>query len=132
MAFKLRNRGGIFPKSEDSDIEPENEKGMLKTFFKTTTKSLFKWIASIKGLIEVLWSVMAGTLFSMLVPLIRSASAGGARFDLGRWFKYFDRLYIDEFIFGFCFTLILIWSIKQYRLTEEALKAHQSDKKADD
>jgi hypothetical protein len=87
----------------------------LTTLFKTTTKSLFTWITSIKGLIEVLWSVMAGILFSMLVPLIRSASADGARFDLGRWFKYFDQFYIDEFIFAFCFTLILIWSIKQYR-----------------
>jgi hypothetical protein len=118
MAFKLRNRGGVFPKSEDSDIEPENEKGMLKTFFKTMKRIFVKWITSSKGRIEILWSVMAGILFSMLVPLIRSASAGGARFDLGRWFKYFDRFYIDEFIFGFCFTLILIWSINQYRRLE--------------
>jgi len=105
----------------------------LTNLFKTTKRSLFTWITSIKGFIEVLWSVMAGILFSMLVPLIRSASADSSRFDLSRWFNLFDRLYIDEFIFAFCFTLILIWSIKQYRfLTEEALKANQSDKKADD
>jgi len=132
MAFKLRNRGGIFPKSEDSDIEPENEKGMLKTFFKTTTKSLFKWITSIKGFIEVLWSVMAGTLFSMLSLLFSSGRSGYYHFGIGNWFDRLYMYYLDEFIFGFIFALILIWSIKKYRLTEEALKAHQPDKKADD
>ena len=87
----------------------------LTTFIKTTTKSLFKWITSFKGLIEILWSVMAGALFSMLKPLFRSGSSESSMFYLDRWFKHFEYLYIDEFWFGFIFTLILIWSIKQYR-----------------
>ena len=118
MAFKLRNRGGVFTKSEDSDIEPENEKGILKTFFKTMKRRFVKWITSFKGLIEILWSVMGGILFSIVGNLFSSGSSGSSRFDIGLWFKYFDRFYINEFIFGFCFTLILIWSIKQYRRLE--------------
>jgi hypothetical protein len=94
----------------------------LTTFIKTTTKSLFKWITSFKGLIEILWSVMAGVLFSMLSPLFSSGQAGWSRFDLGRWSKYFERFFIDEFWFGFIFTLILIWSIKQYRRLENRVK----------
>jgi len=90
----------------------------LTTFIKTTTKSLFKWITSFKGLIEILWSVMGGILFSIVGNLFSSGSSGSSRFDIGLWFKYFDRFYINEFIFGFCFTLILIWSIKQYRRLE--------------
>jgi membrane protein CcdC involved in cytochrome C biogenesis len=93
----------------------------LTTFIKTTTKSLFRWITSFKGLVEILWSVMVGILFSML-PLFVSH-----KFDIGKWFEYFvfggpyrssNYIYFDEFIFGFCFTLILIWSIKQYRRLE--------------
>jgi membrane protein CcdC involved in cytochrome C biogenesis len=136
MAFRFKNYGGTNLKSRDSDIEPENEKGILKTFFKTMKRRFVKWITSSKGRIEILWSVMVGVLFSML-PLFVSN-----KFDTGKWFEYFvfggpyrrsNYIYFDEFIFGFIFTLILIWSIKQYRfLTEEALKANQSDKKADD
>ena len=93
----------------------------LTTFFKTTAKSFFKWITSSKGRMEILWSVMVGILFSML-PLFVSH-----KFDIGKWFEYFvfggpsrrsNYIYFDEFIFGFFFTLILIWSIKQYRRLE--------------
>ena len=93
-----------------------------------------KWISSYKGRIEILWSVMVGILFSMLPIFFATGGRSGFNFfKVKEWLdRFFYNNFLDEFIFGFFFTLILIWSIKQYRLTEEALKAHQSDKKADD
>ena len=68
--------------------------------------------------IERLWSVMGGLVFSIL-PSIRTGT-GHRFFDSERWldsYKWdgFGRNdYLDEFILGFIFTLILIKSIKKY------------------
>ena len=129
MAFRFKNYGGTNLKSRDSDIEPENEKGILKTFFKTMKRRFVKWITSSKGRIEILWSVMVGVLFSML-PLFVSN-----KFDTGKWFEYFvfggpyrrsNYIYFDEFIFGFIFTLTLIWSIKKYRVKSQNISRTDS------
>jgi membrane protein CcdC involved in cytochrome C biogenesis len=128
MAFRFKNYGGTNLKSRDSDIDPENEKGILKTFIKTMKKRFIKWISSSKGRIEILWSVMAGMLFSML-PLLVSH-----KFHIGKWFEYFvngwksnsSLNYIDEFIFGFIFTLTLIWSIKKYRVKSQRISRTDS------
>ena len=69
-----------------------------------------------KGWIEILWSIMGGLFFSMLPSLYLTEHY----FSTQRWLHsgYWDGLgtidYLDEFILGFFFTLILIKSIKKY------------------
>ena len=72
-------------------------------------------------MIEILWSVMGGLIFSMLPQLFITGSSGAGTFSIERWFIWWrwssldSSGSLDEFIFGFFFTLILIWSIKKYR-----------------
>jgi hypothetical protein len=76
-----------------------------------------------KKMIEILWSVMGGLIFSMLPGLFYSGTSGSSPFTLEDWYQdlvsfgsFGD---LEEFIFGFFFTLILIWSIKKYRQPSE-------------
>ena len=80
-----------------------------------------------KKMIEILWSVMGGLIFSMLPQLFITGRSGAGTFSIERWFIWWrwssldSSGSLDEFIFGFFFTLILIWSIKKYRqLSEES------------
>ncbi len=79
-----------------------------------------------KLLIEILWSIFGGLFFSMLPGLFQSGRPSTRPFDITDWF--FDDLFdgynlfyrnwktqMDEFLFGFVVTFILIWSIKKYR-----------------
>ena len=82
-----------------------------------------------KKMIEILWSVMGGLIFSMLPQLFITGSSGAGTFSIERWFIWWrwssldSSGSLDEFIFGFFFTLILIWSIKKYRqLSGESLE----------
>ena len=72
-----------------------------------------------KKMIEILWSVMGGLIFSMLPDLFKSGQSDSFPFDLELWYRdlflFGHFRHLEEFIFGFFFTLILIWSIKKYR-----------------
>ena len=77
-----------------------------------------------KKMIEILWSVMGGLIFSMLPYLFNSGQSDYSPFNLERWYRGLGSFggslgLLDEFIFGFFFTLILIWSIKKYRQPSE-------------
>jgi len=89
-------------------------------------KRFIKWISSSKGRIEILWSVMAGMLFSMLSLLFSSGRSGYYHFGIGNWFDRLYMYYLDEFIFGFIFALILIWSIKKYRVKSQNISRTDS------
>jgi hypothetical protein len=71
--------------------------------------------------IELLWSVMGGMLFSML-PMFDT----DFRFDIyqkwlhpHRWDDIGVGDNLDEFIFGFIFTYILVKSLRKYNETNE-------------
>ena len=72
-----------------------------------------------KKMIEILWSVMGGLIFSMLPDLFNSGQSRYPPFNLEHWYRQLVSFgpigHLEEFIFGFFFTLILIWSIKKYR-----------------
>ena len=70
--------------------------------------------------IEILWCFISGTLFSMLPRLFYSGGNEARQFDLSRWIKSdlddFGRFgTLDEFLFAFIITYIIIWSVKKYR-----------------
>ena len=74
----------------------------------------------LKICIEILWSIIGGLIFSMLPKFF--ASGGPDRsFSVYAWWQGMDGFgrysndLLDEFMFGFCVTLIIIWSIKIYR-----------------
>lgn len=71
----------------------------------------------LKYLIEILWAVLGGLFFSMLPRFFASGRPDAGRFDLSAWFKgdlFGPRHGIDEFLFGFLVTLIIVWSVKLY------------------
>ena len=83
-------------------------------------KRVIEYLCSVKGRIELLWSVMGGLLFSLL-PMIISGS-----FNIRRWWRLMklDLFYwsgsqtiFDEFVVGFIFTFILVKSIRRYKET---------------
>ena len=66
-----------------------------------------------KGWIEILWSMMGGLLFSILPSIYTDERH--YFFTLERWLDFDSNWdgfggsnYLDEFIFGFIFTFILI------------------------
>ena len=75
----------------------------------------------LKICIEILWSIVAGLIFSMLPKFFASGGPDSYYFSVHHWwqgmgeFGMFGNELLDEFMFGFCVTLIIIWSIKIYR-----------------
>ena len=70
-----------------------------------------------KTQIELIWSLMGGLLFSMMPRLFYG---NGSTFNLETWVahdldRFGNRGSLDELVFGFVVTFLLIWSIKQYR-----------------
>ena len=71
--------------------------------------------------IEVIWSIIGGLFFSMMPRFFQSGRPNVKQFDLGRWFErdildgfgYSGTL--DEFLFGFIITAIIIMSVKAYK-----------------
>jgi hypothetical protein len=87
---------------------------------------LSRLLKSVKFQIELLWSVLGGLGFTVLVRLFESGSAD-VWFKLGRniftGHKWMSCSYgecsfgtnLDNFLFGFIITAIIIWSVKVYR-----------------
>ena len=74
----------------------------------------------IKSRIELLWCFIVGIIFSMLPRLFYSGRNDVSQFDLSRWLNNdlddFGRYgTLDEFLFAFVTTYIIIWLLKKYR-----------------
>ena len=82
------------------------------------------YLKSVKFRIELLWSVLGGLGFTVLVKLIESGSPddsfrlGSDIFRASRWISRHGnsmRDNADNFLFGFIVTALIIWSVKVYR-----------------